>query len=395
MIFRLSDTWNLSERNPVKVCFFSPTAYGYFHPDGENWAGGAETQQVLIARHLAGRGIDVSFIVGDCGQADVELYDGITVIKSFTPFKGNRKLRFLPDMARIRRAMEIADADVYNQRSTSFYTGQLAWFASTMNKSFTFSIGSDYNCYRNCMGRLSWPMTSLYGYGIRRSDAVIAQTEKQRELLEKNFGKKSVVIRNGIPILPVPETTGHLCGPDERPEFLWVSSIRKLKRPELILELARRVPEADFTIIGGLNLEGQYSSSIADEASRIPNVSFLGFVHPNNIDKYYSRAYLYINTSTLEGFPNTYLHSWRYGLPVFTIEIDPDSIIENNGIGFAAGSFERLLTEVKALIADPARRDAMSSRALEYVRKNHDIREQGDRYAELFERVTGLHRSSS
>jgi glycosyltransferase involved in cell wall biosynthesis len=264
-------------------------------------------------------------------------------------------------MARIRRAMEIADADVYNQRSTSFYTGQLAWFASRMNKSFTFSIGSDYNCYRDCMGRLSWPMTSLYGYGIRRSDAVIAQTEKQRGLLEKNFGMKSVVIRNGIPIVPVPETAGDLRGPDERPEFLWVSSIRRLKRPELILELARRVPEADFTIIGGLNLEGQYSSSIADEASRIPNVSFLGFVHP----------------------------------PVFTIEIDPDSIIENNGIGFAAGSFERLVTEVKAVIADPARRDAMSSRALEYVRKNHDIRDQGDRYAELFERVTGLHRSSS
>ncbi len=379
----------------MKVCFFSPTAYGYFNPDSENWAGGAETQQVLIARHLAGRGIDVSFIVGDYGQADVELHDGITVIKSFAPFKGNRKLRFLPDMARIRRAMIIADADVYNQRSTSFYTGQLAWFASRMGRSFTFSIGSDYNCYRDCLGRLSWPMTSLYGYGIRRSGAVIAQTEKQRALLEENFGRESVVIRNGIPIDPAPETAEHRRSPDERPEFLWVSSIRKIKRPELILELARRVPEADFTIIGGLRLEGPYSSSIADEASRIQNVDFTGFVHPNNIDDYYSRAYIYINTSTLEGFPNTYLHSWRNGLPVFTIEIDPDSIIENNGIGIMAGSFERLVTEVREIITDTARRDAMSSRALEYVRKNHDIREKGDRYLELFERVSGLHRSSS
>ena len=126
----------------MKVCFFSPTAYSYFNPDGDKWAGGAETQQVLIAKHLAGRGVDVSFIVGDYGQADVERHEGITVIKSFVPFKGNRKLRFLPDMSAIRRAMKTADADVYNQRSTSFYTGQLAWFASGMGKAFTFSLGS-------------------------------------------------------------------------------------------------------------------------------------------------------------------------------------------------------------------------------------------------------------
>lgn len=379
----------------MKVCFFSPAAYSYFNPAGGKWAGGAETQQVLIARHMTDKGIDVSFIVGDYGQADVEIYGGITVIKSFAPFKGNRKLRFLPDMSRIRRAMEIADADVYNQRSTSFYTGQLAWFASRMGKVFSFSIGSDYNCYRNCMGRLSWPMTALYGYGIRKSDIIIAQTEKQRALLEQNFGRESVVIRNGIPTDTASEMSGHRRSPGKRPEFLWVSSFRKIKRPELILEVARRVPEADFTIIGGLTAEGPYAASIAREASGIPNVNFTGFVHPNDIDEYYGRAYVYINTSTLEGFPNTYLHSWRKGLPVFTMEIDPDSIIENNGLGFMAGDFESLVTEVKAIIADTARRDAMSSRALEYVRKNHDIREKGDQYIELFERVTGLQKSSS
>jgi glycosyltransferase involved in cell wall biosynthesis len=379
----------------MKVCFFSPTAYGYFNPDGDKWAGGAETQQVLLARHMVSKGIEVSFIVGDYGQADVEIHEGITVIKSFTPFKGNRKLRFLSDMSRIRRAMEIADADVYNQRSTSFYTGQLAWFASRLGKAFTFSIGSDYNCYRDCLGRLSWPMTSLYSYGIKKADAVISQTEKQRVLLETNFGRTTTVIRNGIPIdadtqprKPRPESDG-------RPEFLWVSSIRRIKRPELVLELARQVPEADFTIIGGLSVEESYSSNIAEEASKIDNIRFTGFVHPNEIDEYYSRAYIYINTSSLEGFPNTYLHSWRNGLPVFTIDIDPDSLITENEIGFAAGSFDRLLSEVRAIVKDPGRRDAMSARALEYVRNNHDIREKGDQYIELFELVTGLQKSSS
>ena len=98
----------------MKVCFFSPTAYSYFKPDRTTWGGGAETQQVLIARHMVMRGIDVSFIVGDYGQPAVEIAEGITLIKSFTPFKGNRKLRFIPDMLSIRRAMRRADADVFN-----------------------------------------------------------------------------------------------------------------------------------------------------------------------------------------------------------------------------------------------------------------------------------------
>ena len=375
----------------MKVCFFSPAAYGYFNPDGDKWAGGAETQQVLIARHMVSRGIDVSFIVGDYGQADVEIHEGITVIKSFAPFKGNRKLRFLPDMHRIRRAMEIADADVYNQRSTSFYTGQLAWFASRMGKAFTFSIGSDYNCYRDCLGRLVWPIPYLYRYGVRKADAIIAQTEKQRTLLNANFDTDSVLIRNGIEIDEGSARADNKPA-SGRPEILWVGSFRRLKRPELLLELARRVPEADFTMLGGLKLEESYAAEVIREAETIDNLTFAGFIHPNDIDEYYCRAYIYVNTSSLEGFPNTYLHSWRNGLPVFTMEIDPDSIIADNNIGFKAGNFERLVTEVKSIVADPARREAMSSQALDYVRKYHDIREKGDQYIELFER---LQKSSS
>ncbi len=378
----------------MKVCFFSPAAYGYFNSDGDKWAGGAETQQVLIARRMTGRGIDVSFIVGDYGQADVEIHEGITVIKSFAPFRGNRKLRFLPDMHRIRRAMEIADADVYNQRSTSFYTGQLAWFASRMGKAFAFSIGIDYNCYPDCMGRLAWPMPYLYRYGVRKADAIIAQTEKQRTLLNANFDTDSVLIRNGIELGEGP-VNAYNKSPADRPEILWVGSFLRRKRPELLLELARRVPEADFTMLGGLKLEESYAAEVVREAETIDNLTFAGFIHPNDIDEYYRRAYIYVNTSSLEGFPNTYLHSWRNGLPVFTVEIDPDSLIENNGTGFTAGSFERLVTEVRSIIADPERREAMSARALEYVRNNHDIREKGDQYIELFESLAGIQKSSS
>jgi glycosyltransferase involved in cell wall biosynthesis len=332
---------------------------------------------------MASRGVEVSFIVGDFGQPDVEIYDGIRVIKSFAPFKGNRKLRFVPDMDRIRRAMRIADADVYNQRSTSFFTGQISFFANRMNKSFTFSIGIDYNCYPDCQGLLKWPMPFLYRYGIRHADAIIAQTEDQRELLMSNFGRESVLIRNGIPI---GETGGESTRP-KRPEFLWVGSFRRRKRPELFLELARRIPDADFTLIGGPGDDMTFYEEISGQAGGIPNLSYEGFIAPDDIEAYYGRAYAFVNTSTLEGFPNTYLHSWRKGLPVFTMEIDPDSIIVRNNLGITAGDIERMTGELIEIAADPKRREIMSRNSLDYVRKNHDIKDKTSEYISLFESI--------
>lgn len=395
----------------MKVCFFSPTAYSYFNPDSNTWTGGAETQQVLLARHMVRRGIDVSFIVGDYGQADAELIEGITLIKSFQPFTGNRKLRFIPDMRAIWRAMRVADADVYNQRSTSFYTGQLAYFARRLGKRFTFSVGIDYNCYPDCGKRLPFPLTRLYRYGLRRADAVIAQTEKQQRLIRHHFKIDPALIRNGIVIPPAAaeeETEGNTAagkrhtprGPDERSgtdeatregnercEFLWVGSFRRRKRPRLYLELARRIPGARFTMVGGRGDDAAYFEEIVREIETVPNLAYAGFVPPDEIEGYYRRARAFVNTSDLEGFPNTYLHSWIWGVPTLTVEIDPDGIISRNRIGAAAGDFERLVDAARGICENDTLHAEMSRRASRYVREHHDIADRGDDYIRLFEKL--------
>lgn len=364
----------------MKVCFFSPTAYSYFRPDRTAWAGGAETQQLLLANHMKAKGIDVSFIVGDFGQDEVESVDGITLIRSFTPFKGNRKLRFIPDMIRIRHAMKIAGADIYNQRSTAFFTGQLARFASDLGKAFTFSLGIDYNCYPDGQGAIPWPMSSLYRYGIRKADAVISQTEKQRRLMLENFGRETVLIRNGITI-----QDGR--GATRDSGFLWVGRFQGTKRPDVALDLARALPDERFTIIGGYAGDERYASSITEAAKRIPNVEHIPFVPPREMEAYYRGAYALLNTASLEGFPNTYLHAWVHGVPAITIEIDPDGILSNNGIGIVTGTFEGLVDAVRGIRSNPTMRSEMSERAIRYVRANHDIRDRGDDYIRLFEAV--------
>jgi glycosyltransferase involved in cell wall biosynthesis len=376
----------------MKVCFFSPTAYSYFRPDRTTWAGGAETQQLLLANHMRKKGINVSFIVGDFGQDQIEIVDGITLVRSFRPFTGNRKLRFFSDMIKIRRAMRIADADIYNQRSTAFFTGQIARFAAELGKAFTFSLGIDYNCYPDGQGALRWPMPYLYRYGIRRADAVISQTEKQRRLMRENFGRETALIRNGITIPEAPGDADAWAGADT-PEgvgergFLWVGRFQDTKRPHLILDLARTLPDERFTVIGGYAGNERCAREMTEAARRLPNVKHISFAHPRDMEAHYRNAYALINTSTLEGFPNTYLHAWVHGVPVITMEIDPDGILEANGIGIVTGTFDGLVEAVRALRSHRAVRSGMSERAIRYVGANHDIRDRGDDYIRLFESV--------
>ncbi len=373
----------------MKVCFFSPTAYAYFRPDATTWAGGAETQQVLVGRHLASRGVSVSFIVGDYGQREIENDGGITLIRSFTPFKGNRKLRFLPDMLSIRRAMILADADVYNQRSTAFFTGQIAWFARCMGRAFTFSVGSDYNIYRDCQGNLPPPMAALYRWGIARADAVIAQTEKQQRIMREQFKREIVLIRNGIIISDEGSVPARPASPPAAPPaFLWVGGLRWMKRAEIFVELARRVPEARFILIGGKVGNEAYYRSIMERLREAPNVRQIDFVPPDEIDAYYRDAYALVNTSSLEGFPNTFLHAWRHGVPVLSLEIDPDDTIVRNRLGVVGGTIDGLAGAVRSLLANPASRNEMSSRALSYVREHHDVSDRAGDYLRLFEALS-------
>ena len=168
------------------------------------------------------------------------------------------------------------------------------------------------------------------------------------------------------------------------PTFLWVGTLRTMKRAEIFIELARRVREARFILIGGNIYNEKYRRSIMEAVRTTPNVSQIDFVPPDKIDAYYKGAYALVNTSTFEGFPNTYLHAWTHGVPVLTLEIDPDDTIVRNGIGVVGRTIDGLAAAAHRLIADPSSRGEMSRRALSYVREHHDIRDRAEDYLRLF-----------
>ena len=79
-----------------------------------------------------------------------------------------------------------------------------------------------------------------------RADLVAAQTEFQAQMLRENHGLESSRRQHdGRAAAP---RRAHV---EKDIDVLWLSNLRSLKRPELVLELARQLPQVKFTLAGG------------------------------------------------------------------------------------------------------------------------------------------------
>lgn len=325
--------------------------------------GGAQLQQLQIGKGLRDKGLDVSYVVFDHGQPDMESIDGLTIYKSFSRDEGIPIIRFLyPRLYKIWKALLHAAADVYYCRAASFLPGVLALFCRIYKKKFIFAGASDTDFTPEKLLIRTTRDKYLYFYGIRKADAIIVQSKHQKQLLWNNFRLKGIVIRNFL-------YDGNISVPFfDRKTILWVSTIYSLKRPFQFINLAKSFPDEHFVMIGGRSdSEPKLFQQVKDHCSQIPNINFLGFQSLEKTEQYFSQCKVLINTSEYEGFPNTFLHAWQRGVPVITY-VDPDGIVTANGLGTVVASEEDLRKALRNLLEG---RQPDPQAIMRYFKVNH------------------------
>jgi glycosyltransferase involved in cell wall biosynthesis len=346
------------------ICFVGLANLPMLAPEyGSHGVGGAELQQTLLAKALARRGLTVSMVVADYGQADGAAWDGIKTYKAYRLDEGIPVLRFVhPRWTKLWAALRRADADIYYTMCAGGLLGQLAMFVHRHGRKLAFAIGSDTDCDPQALLVRFWRDRQLYRYGLKRSDVVLAQTADQRGALLRNFGRDSRVVE----ALSEPARRRRDF-PERDIDVLWVANIRSLKRPERLLQLATRLPHLRFHMVGGPFVrEHELFAAVRAEALTRPNVVFHGFVPYHDVSGLFERARVLVNTSEIEGFPNTYLQAWTHGAPVVTF-IDPDAIISRNGLGRVAASDEEMSALVETLGGDSDEWNRASGRCRRYA----------------------------
>jgi glycosyltransferase involved in cell wall biosynthesis len=354
----------LAQHSTPRICFVGLGNLSVLAPEyGRHGVGGAELQQTLLARALVAQGYDVSMVVADHGQPDGAAWEGIKTYKAYRPGAGLPVLRFIhPRWTGLWAAMKRARADIYYASCAGALIGQVALFARLNGAKVVFRVASNSDCDPQSLLIRYWRDKRLYRYGLRRADVVLAQTPEQQQALLKNFRRDSRVVAS------MTDTNGRRLGFAERDiPVLWVGNIRALKRPELLLAAARQLPHLQFHIIGGpvAGHEGVYES-VRAAASAVPNVHFHGPVPYHAIGEFYERARVFVGTSEIEGFPNTYLQAWARGTPVVAF-LDPEQLIARNGMGRAITSVAQMCEAIAALSGDAHAWEIASQRSREYM----------------------------
>ena len=357
------------------MCFLAPHLFPVLADEyAAKTVGGAEVQQNFIARGLLARGYSVSVVVKDYGQPDEMIIAGIRVIKIKTSKKGFPFIRFFhPGMTVLWQALKVADADIYYQRSASWPTGLVGFFCRYFNKKFIYSVAHDLDLSKEKMDvlfpyRMAWRDYYLFQYGLNCADKIVVQNSLQEKLCENNFRIKATYIPSCFQASFDYEREEGEC-------VVWAGTLRQWKRPELLVELAKNLPEVGFRMIGGIDggVQGQeLYNKISAESNAYNNLDFMGFMPFSEADKYIALAKVFVNTSDYEGFPNTFLQSWARGVPTVSF-VDCGAYDEFGSVGFIVNTLRQMQDLVERLVSDKAFWEQASARCQQYYEKHHSI----------------------
>ena len=265
-------------------------------------------------------------------------------------------------------ALKKMKPDIIYQRAAFSVTGVAAYFAIHHKCKFIFHIASDGDIENI---RLPWahphkiPEIMLMKFGIRKADQIIAQTKFQADQLKKNYNRNAIVIPNGHPI---PEDR---IKSQDKISVLWIANWKMVKQPEIFIDLVKQLQEMRNVRFIMLGRTDRYDDLVAK--ARENSVEVMGEVPHDQVNILLSHAHILVNTSQQEGFSNTFIQAWMRGVPVVSLQVDPDDILKNEKIGFCSGSFDQLVTDTRRIIEDKEMRECMGIRARKYAVKNHSL----------------------
>lgn len=207
-----------------------------------------------------------------------------------------------------------------------------------------------------------WRYANTLERQSRHVDAFIAKSEFSRgKHREFGFPRDMTVVPYFLPDDGA-NASEAMPTPHDRPYFLFVGRLEKIKGLDDVIPLFADYHDADLLIVG----DGEYEQTLRSKAAGIPSVKFMGRMPPDEILKYYQGAIsLIVPSVCFETFGIILIESFSRGTPVIARDIGPfREIVERCGGGILYGDNHELLSAMKRLQSDAAHRASMADAAL-------------------------------
>jgi hypothetical protein len=346
----------------MKFCFLSSYAHLALDPSADRVSGGAELQVALLARELVRRGHEVVIIGGDCGQRDGLVFEGVRTRNGGRFQTGGLldTLRAVPRVVSLLRD-ERPDFVLILGWTTWLY---LLHRVRVPGSRLVFICGLDTEV--NGEFRRENPLRgAFFEAGVRGADRRFAMSDYQGAQFARQ-GLSCGLYRNLI----LPRRSER---PTEKAiDLLWVARCQPIKQPHLFLDLVTRMPAAKCRMICPREDVALWET-VAARAKGLANLEFIERVPYHEIQAHYDAARIFVNTSSFEGWPNSFIQAGLGAAALLSLAVNPDDLFERFSPGrFADGDFEALVKGATELLGSPeALRDAQAGCA-RFVAELHD-----------------------
>jgi glycosyltransferase involved in cell wall biosynthesis len=355
----------------LRLCVVTPS-----HANAST--GGAQYQIDCLLQEIRRRGTsEVTYVARTA--AEVSSDSGYRILRIGD---GGHVSRFgyLPDAPALYRALQLAKPQVIYQRVGCAYTGIAAAWASRNGARMIWHVAHDNDVMRESLRDKGNPVRVYIEkrsleYGIRRASQIVAQTQQQADLLLRNYGRKAAAV---IPnFQPEPVETIDKSG---TVTVVWIAGLKPWKQPEVFVRLARSLADLShvrFVVAGG-RMSGSgdraWTEKLMAQIAATPNLDYIGEKSQAAVNELLARSHLFVNTSLFEGFPNTFIQAWMREVPVVSLTVNPDGVLDSRRVGIHASDEASLADSVRKLVADGPLRQRMAEQARRYALERHSMR---------------------
>ncbi|HBD95956.1 MAG: hypothetical protein UX41_C0011G0007 [Candidatus Collierbacteria bacterium GW2011_GWE1_46_18] len=275
-----------------------------------------------------------------------------------------------------------ANADIYISSAAGIESGLISMFCIVYRKHYIFRTASSIDCTNEKISQLGYFVGWFYKYCLKHADIIVTQSITDQTNLLKYHHRNSIVIKNGIHI---PDNRSKIAN---KKYILWVGSCRKVKQPEIFIDLAKKIENEIFLMIMPKSSDLNYWNSVYKKIITVKNLRYIERVDQNQIQKYFDLSKILIGTSKYEGFPNVYIQACLASIPIVSLSVNPDGFISKYNLGlYSNGDINILKMQVEELLNNHKMYKEMSDNAYDYLISNHDIFMIGKQWKEIINNI--------
>jgi glycosyltransferase involved in cell wall biosynthesis len=167
------------------------------------------------------------------------------------------------------------------------------------------------------------------------------------------------------------------------PTVLFLGRLDPVKNPELMFEVAKRVPNVNFYVLGKTIYKIR-DMKLHKMAEQIPNLHLLGHDSDNLKEELLCKAWILLNTSYYECLPMSFLEALAHKCALLSTQ-NPDGYTSRFGV-HCEDSAERLSCGLLWLIEKERWRE-LGRLGYEYVKANHETQKCVGDHINLYNRL--------